>query len=228
MVGRASSDTKKRQVSREAEDRLCAQAVEAYRDELAKPAGVKWRSACKIAGDFMSLYKQETRQDITLDNSYLCQHADKGTCTWSEANAAKSWLTKEEVEVVIEYVIECGDWGFPLSHRRLQEHVNEILQVQLGDKFPEGGVGKKWTNQLIEKHSCCLKTPWSTPLESKHGHAVNENTSNAFYNLLDGLIKKYHLIPKNMYGTDKVRTNPVNGERECVIGWKSSGPQYQQ
>jgi hypothetical protein len=36
------------------------------------------------------------------------------------------------------------------------------------------------------------------------------------------------LIPENMYGTDKVGTNPANGEREQVISWNSSGPQYQQ
>lgn len=49
----------------------------------------------------------------------------------------------EEMEVVIDYAIECGDRGFPLSHRHLQEHVNEILQARLGDKFPKGGVGQK-------------------------------------------------------------------------------------
>jgi hypothetical protein len=111
---------------------------------------------------------------------------------------------------------------------RLWEHVNEILQAQLGDMFPEGGVEKKCTNLFIEKHSHHLKTLWSTPLESKCGHAVNKNALNAFYNLLDDLIKEYHLIPRNMYGTDEVRTNLANGEREWVIGWNRSGPQYQQ
>lgn len=60
-----------------------------------------------------------------------------------EANATWSWLTDEESEVVINYIMECGNRGFPLSHRRLREHINEILQARLGDKFPLGGVGKR-------------------------------------------------------------------------------------
>jgi Tc5 transposase DNA-binding domain len=62
-------------------------------------------------------------------------------------------ITAEEQEVVIKYIAECGNRGFPLSHRRLKEHVNKILRTQLGDKFPIGGVEKKWTNQFIEKYS---------------------------------------------------------------------------
>lgn len=127
MVGRALSDTKKRQLAREAKDGLHARAVEAYRNELAKPAGVKRRSAQTVAKDFTSLFKRETGRHVTLDHSYLCRNAPNTMRTQSEFNAAKSWLTAEETEVVINYAIECGDRGFPLSHRCLREHVNEIL-----------------------------------------------------------------------------------------------------
>ena len=187
------------------------------------------QSAQTAAKDFTSLFRCETGNHITLDHSYLCCHAPKTIHTKSKFNAAKSWLTTEEMEVVIEYTIECRDQGFPLNHCHLWEHVNEILQARLGDKFPKGGVGQKWTNQFVEMHSHCLKTSWSSPLESKHGCAVNKHNLTAFYNLLDKLITEYNLIPENMHGTDGVGTNTANSEREWVIGgWKRAGPQHQQ
>ena len=135
----------------------------------------------------------------------------------------------EETEVVIDYAIECGDWGFPLSHCHLWEHVNEILQARLGDKFPKGGVEQKWTNWFVEKHSHHLKTSWLSPLESKCGCAVNKHNLTAFYDLLDKLITEYNLIPENMHGTNEVGNNTANVEREWVIGGqKHAGPQYQQ
>lgn len=229
MVGHALSETKKRQLVREVEDGLRAWAVEAYWNELVKPAGVKRRGAQTIAKDFTSLFRCETGKHITLDHSYLCCHAPKTIRTKSKFNAAKSWLTMEEMEVVIDYAIECGDRGFPLSHHHLWEHVNEILQARLGDKFPKGGVGQKWTNWFVEKHSHCLKTSWSSPLESKCGRAVNKHNLTAFYDLLNKLITEYNLIPENIHGTDEVGTNTANGEREWVIGGrKHAGPQYQQ
>lgn len=228
MGGRPLSETKKKQILREAEDALRARALEAYRTELAKPAGVKQRSARKIAADFICIFKQETGRDIKLDHSYLCRKVHSAGRTRSEANAARSWLTDEECEVVINYVVECGNRGFPLSHRRLREHVNEILRARLGDKFPVEGVGKKWSHRFIEKYSSCLKTSWSTPLDSKRGRAVNEHTIKAFYDLVEHVTEKYDIQPENIYGTDEIGTNPANGEKERVIGGKKNGPQYQQ
>ena len=58
----------------------------------------------------------------------------------------------------MKYVQEMEAHGFPLSHRRLKEHVDEILCAQLGDKFPEEGVDRNWTQRFVEKHSDHLKT----------------------------------------------------------------------
>ncbi|KAF8834068.1 hypothetical protein BDN67DRAFT_862249, partial [Paxillus ammoniavirescens] len=68
---------------------------------------------------------------------------------------------------VIAYVEEVADRGFPFSHQRLCEHVNEILTACLGSSFP--GVGKCWTQRFITKYRDRLKTSWSAPLDSKRG-----------------------------------------------------------
>jgi hypothetical protein len=171
MVGHAKSDTKKRQVFGELEEDWRLQAIEAYRMELYKPDG-KHKRSWMVAHDFMHLYKKETSQDIKIDHNLLI-HGVKGGRTHVQANAAWSWLTAEEQEVVIKCIAECRNGGFMLSHHRLKEHVNKILHTWFGDMFPIGGVRKKWTNQFSEKYSEQIKMSWSSPLDSKYGQAVN-------------------------------------------------------
>lgn len=146
----------------------------------------------------------------------------------SAVNAEKSWLTAEETRVIIHYVVEVAACGFPLSHRRLKEHVDEICRAHLGDKFPAEGVGKCWTNQFIEKHSRELKTLWSCPLEVKHGQAVNPAMNEAWFNLVEETFTKYNIKAHNTYAVDKLGCQPSGGEEERIIGGWKPGPQYQQ
>ena len=99
-----------------------------------------------------------------------------------------------EVDIVITFIGEIGDWGFPLSHRRLKEHVDSICQAHLEDPFPVGRVGKNWTDHFVEKHSEAIKMLWSQPLERKHGQAVNPFTKEAFYELLGDTVKTMILV----------------------------------
>jgi hypothetical protein len=167
MAGRAKSDTKKAQIARDAYEDLKARAIKAYKAELTKANG---KGARTIAQDFVNLYRLETGKDIKLNYNTLIRGANGGRSR-AEANAARSWLTEEETEVVIEYIGELGNRGFPLSHRRLKEHVDQILRTRLCNTFPEGGVGKQWTHRFVEKYSSKIKMSWSTPLESKRGRA---------------------------------------------------------
>jgi hypothetical protein len=103
MVGHTLSETKKKQIISEAREHLRAHALEAYREELAKPAGKKRQGARQVAADYVALYKQETGRSINLDYSWLCRKVAGGR-TRAESNASCSWLTKEETDVVINYI----------------------------------------------------------------------------------------------------------------------------
>jgi hypothetical protein len=120
-------------------------AVIAYHIELTKPAGVYHRSAHTIYSDFEALYKQKTEKPIYLSYSTM-QSLTNGSKTKAQSNADYGWLTPKEVEIVIEYIVEVGERGFPLSHKRLKEHVDKICYAKLGLKFPDAGVGKNWTD----------------------------------------------------------------------------------
>jgi hypothetical protein len=133
-----------------------------------------------------------------------------------------------ETGIVIKYIGELGNRGFPLSHHRLREHVNKILWTRLGDAFPAGGVCKQWTHCFMEKHSSKIKMSWSTPLESKRGRTVNPHTKDAWFSLLQQTIMDYGIEAECTYGTDEIGCNPAEGRKERVMGSQKPGPQYQQ
>ena len=80
----------------------------------------------------------------------------------------------------------------------------------------------------MEKYSDQIKMSWSTPLESKRGRAVNENTAKAWFDLVEEVTMKYSIMLETTYGVDEVGTNPFNGKKEWVMGARQAAPQYQQ
>ena len=126
MPRRALSATKKAQVYRHEHDHLMARAVALYHHELAKPPSEKragLRTICKI---MEKEYYKETKQSISLNHNTLRNLANGGY-TKAKFNSEKSWVTPDETEQVIKFVIEMADLGCPLSHRRLKEHIDMIL-----------------------------------------------------------------------------------------------------
>ncbi|KIJ15704.1 hypothetical protein PAXINDRAFT_162817 [Paxillus involutus ATCC 200175] len=97
-----------------------------------------------------------------------------------------------------------GDRGFPLSHRQLKEHVDEIC------------------------HAYHINVSRSRALETKCGRAVNLTTNEAWWNLLKDTITKYNIKQHNTYGVDEMDCQPSGGEREHVFGRQKKTPQYQQ
>jgi Tc5 transposase DNA-binding domain len=227
MVGRPKFKTKKWHLAQAEHNDLMDHTVIAYHIELTKPAGVHHRSAHTICSDFEALYKQETEKPIHLSYSTL-QRLTNGGKTKAQSNADHRWLTPEEVEIVIEYIVEVGERGFPLSHKRLKEHVDEICCAKLGSKFPEAGVGKNWTDQFVEKHLEQIKTFWAHSLESKWGWAMNPHMKEAYHTILNELVQKHDITPKRTFAIDEIRMQGSLGQPESVIGARKMGPQYQQ
>jgi hypothetical protein len=209
-------------------DDLMAQAVAAYCTELKKPAGLKQRGARTVCKDFESLNRQATGKDIKLSYSTLMCLAAGGKTKKAQSNAEKSWLSDAEVEVVIAYIGEIGNRGFPLSHKRLKEHVDCICRARLGELFPIDGVGKNWTDRFVEKHFKAIKMTWSRPLETKRGRAVNPFTKEAFYELLGDTVRKYDITEDRTWGVDEIGIQGSMGMPERVMGARKLGLQYQQ
>jgi hypothetical protein len=69
----------------------------------------------------------------------------------------RAWLLLAVVDVVIDFIIEMAHRGFPLSHRRLKEHIDTICRARLGNKFPESGVGVNWTYRFSKSYAERIK-----------------------------------------------------------------------
>ncbi|KZP13126.1 hypothetical protein FIBSPDRAFT_683545, partial [Athelia psychrophila] len=145
MVGHTKSDSKKRQIARETKNDLMARAIVMiqYRHELTKTPVQHPKGARTVCTDFENLYRLETGLTVKLSHTTLIRLAQGGRAR-TDAVANRSWVMKEEEQVLIDFIGEIGNRGFPLSHRRLKEHVDEILRARLGTDFPEGGVGVNW------------------------------------------------------------------------------------
>ncbi|KAH9079561.1 hypothetical protein EDB83DRAFT_2198848, partial [Lactarius deliciosus] len=138
-------------IARKRKDNLMAQAVALYQAEKAKLTGGKPASLCAVCQIISDDYYSRTQIRIHLDHNTLARLSNGGR-SLTEANGEKSWLTSEEQDIIVQFVIESARRGFPLSPKRLREHTEYILRAHLGDKFPEDGLGKNWPTQFITKH----------------------------------------------------------------------------
>lgn len=86
--------------------------------------------------DVKAEFFKETGRSIHLAYKTLSCWS-QGGIPQSQFNHKKSWLTGDEEQAVIAYAIELRACGFPLSHRRLKEHVDKVCHACYGDEFPE-------------------------------------------------------------------------------------------
>src|SRR3981189_2037773 len=83
-----------------------------------------------VCSEIESAYFTETGLHVRLDHKTLSRLAGGGKPK-SQSNAEKGWLLQSEADIIINFAIETAARGFPLSHRRLREHVNSILRGRL-------------------------------------------------------------------------------------------------
>jgi hypothetical protein len=228
MPGRAKSEVEKHLAAKRIHDAWMARAVTAYHEEQKKRSVKSRRGLRAICKDFEVLYFSETGKILKLCHMTLKRLA-AGGMTREKANANRRWLTDGEEDIVIDFISEMADRGFPLSHKRLKEHVDTICKARLGDAFPAKGVGENWTYRFAQRNSERIKISRSRPLEDKRGRGANPHTNKAWWKLLGETIEKYDIKPHNIYGTDEVGIQTQGGgEREHVFGTRKKAAPYQQ
>ncbi|KAF8218097.1 hypothetical protein K438DRAFT_1469194, partial [Mycena galopus ATCC 62051] len=93
----------------------------------------------------------KTKKHIKLSKSTLGQRINGGWST-HEVHEEQKWLSAAEEHIVIDYAIKCANWGFPLRHQRLKEHIDKIARACHRDKFPTDGIGKQWMWRFVSDH----------------------------------------------------------------------------
>jgi hypothetical protein len=175
---------------------------------------------------------KKTRKKIKLSYVTLLRRANGGRSI-HEFNATKRWLTDAEEKVVSDYSLELAARGFPLSHKRLKEHVDEVVRARGGGSqiFPESGVGINWTSQFVECHHE-LQMHWSQRLDHSRSRAVNPITKEAFFKLfretVEGNGEEDVIVSELIWGADETGFQEGIGGKERVIGPKIKSIQHQQ
>lgn len=177
---------------------------------------------------------KETNTQIKLSQSALSKRLN-GQTSIRDFSAGKRWLSNAEEDIVVDYAIELAERGHPLSHKRLKEHVDEILKgkSELED-IPDGGVGENWTSRFAQRHSNRLGSYWSHPLDHSRARAVNPVTKQAFFKLYDNVRlgkvdgSNEEILISNIYGKDESGVQDGVGMNERVFEAKGKGIQHQQ
>ncbi|EPQ53839.1 hypothetical protein GLOTRDRAFT_94965 [Gloeophyllum trabeum ATCC 11539] len=225
MVGRPQSQSRKAQLAREEHDPVMDRAIDSYRAELDKTDPEKKKSLRTICEETLQVYFEETGHTVTLNHKTLSNLVNGG---WrlAEFNASKSWLTPAEVDQVAAR-------GFPLSHRRLCEHVNEICQAKYGDSWRPEGLGDNWTHRFVEKHSDWLAMYKPHALDASRARAVNPHATAEYYRLLEELQTTgdygWPILDENTYGVDESGFQSGLGQsNERAIGGRGKKVQHEQ
>ncbi|KAF9492908.1 hypothetical protein BDN71DRAFT_1396007 [Pleurotus eryngii] len=153
MVGRPKSKAQRQQEHRRIRDSLYQEAKQLYLEEHRQNnLGAKKRGLREICAIVLGRHRERgvrTDPPITSLSASTLGRLVNGGVSQSVSNASRGWLTKTEEDIVVKFVIEMANHGFPLSHARLKDHVDCICRARLGDEFPKEGVGVNWTERFI-------------------------------------------------------------------------------
>ncbi|KIK78865.1 hypothetical protein PAXRUDRAFT_162865 [Paxillus rubicundulus Ve08.2h10] len=193
MVGQAKSQLRKKHSTSTHQEGVIANAVDQYNKNKEKSKGERksLRAIC-----------QEVQEEWrALDSKHhACYHLTtviqrlQGGRSCQQANSKNhAWLTLEEEENVVAYLLDLAAQGFPLTQKTLKLHIKALLQAWLGDAFPETGVGYNWTDCFAYCHAEHITQYWSFPLDTAHGQAVNPNTHKAWCDLLKETLERENI-----------------------------------
>lgn len=203
-------------------------AVQLWQLEHSKPKPLSLKDICER---IKKEYFDETGQHVNLSDSTL-ERRTKGGRSMEQAGEETAWLGGAEVKEVIGYMQECSGRGFPLNHKRIKEHVDEIGRAKWGDKFPEKGVGKQWTTRFVSDHHDEIQSHWSRLLDRKRARAVNPATKKVFFDMVEHVVKGEggeDIIPDELkYGGDETGLQEGVGQSGKVFGKKGKKTQHQE
>ena len=129
------------------------EAVDAYGREQTKPKNLQ-KGARVIAREHGI-----DSQWRTITNRY------RGRKSNAEAHEAQQKLTPSEEQVLVTFLNESAERGFPQTFQNIENYANLIRRGRLGDDCPP--VGESWVGRFLDRHRSILQTHWSKPLDTQ-------------------------------------------------------------
>ncbi|KAF8594101.1 hypothetical protein BDV93DRAFT_418505, partial [Ceratobasidium sp. AG-I] len=126
MAGRAKSQTKRQKEASDEMEKLIQAAVTLRRDRLSstkkKPQGLR-----KVCEDISNEYAKSTGRRVDICHTTVSRRIN-GQRARSEAHEDEAHLTIAERKIVVASAIELSKRNIPFSHRRLKEHIDEVVR----------------------------------------------------------------------------------------------------
>lgn len=147
----------------------------------------------------------------------------KGGKTIREHNEERQILSKAEERTIVDFLLEMGDRGFPLTHRLIIEKAQYLLQA----KGHDVEIGQEWIYRFLNRHPD-LKTYRATPLHRTRANGLNPTQVKNYWDTVEELFDKFQPPPGNIFGMDEVGINTGVAPRQIVIGRRGQRVQHQQ
>jgi hypothetical protein len=121
--------------------------------------------------------RQDTASEHHVDYSTLCRRVNGGR-SLADFNLGKQNLTPAEEKVLVNFILESADWGFPMTHQNVVKYANDVLKSR-----GERSVGDSWVGRFLRQHNEVLQTHWSKPLDTQRARAVNPDNITHWFDL---------------------------------------------
>jgi hypothetical protein len=213
MVFKALSDNVKKIKARRSQNAAMQKAIDAYHCEQEKDE--KDRKGLRVIA---AKYK--------VHYSTLGRLAKDGKRNMSAFNASKQKLSAAEERVLVDFIKESADRGFPMTHSTINTYANAVLQTRVGPDFEP--VGPNWIFRFLDRHRDELQTHWSKPLDTQRARALNPEAVKAWFNLVEEWIVKRGIQKENIYGMDESGFPPSDQGTQRVVGGRGVKTQHKQ
>lgn len=212
MPGRALSERQKKQKAREIIKERTEKAVLAYLAEQQKEPCL--RKGLRVIAELYG-----------IDHNKLAR-AVKGGRSMDEANAAKQKLSPAEERVLVNFILNSADRGFPMTHRSIESYANAILQKRIGSNYQP--VGSGWIFAFLDRNRRDLQTHWSKPLDMQRAQALNPEAVKHWFDLVEELVVNTGIKKEDIYGMDESGFPPADQGKSKVVGARGTKTQHKQ
>ena len=207
-----SKRIKNQKQSRLKEARI-SRAVEDYRAELSKPDPQKGARTIAKEHGIEKSYK-------TIINRY-----NNGRSI-QEAHEDQQKLTAAEEAVLIDFLQQSADRGFPQSRHNITQYANLIRKNRLGEDCEK--LGDTWVTRFLDRHRDILQMHWSRPLDTQRAQSMNPEAKKRWFELLQEFVVEAGIRPEDLYGMDETGCPPSAQGTERVCGSRGTKTQHKQ
>lgn len=214
MANKALSERVKAQNRSRANAAKLHQAVDAYRREQEKPEDSR-KGARKIAEEFGI-----PKQWRTIINHF------NGGRTMREAHEEQQKLTPAEEAVLVDFLMESADRGFPVSVCDIDVMADLIRSRRLGPDCTK--VGASWRERFLDRHRDILQTHWSKPLDTQRAQSMTPEAKKKWFELVEKFVVQQGIRPEDLYAMDETGCPPSDQGTSRVVGGRGTKTQHKQ